>query len=352
MEYLTNSKFEYLQSKVFNNLGLLYNQLDDTINALKYHNKSLNLKRQRGDETTEIVASLNNIGKIYKDHHQYTKALKLYKKGLDSYDNLKNDLESKATLLDNYGYCLFKTGKQDEGLQLMNQALSIRENHSFFSGIAVNNIHLSIYYAETNDTLTAIQYAEKAKVVSKKVKDNGDYKIALDLLSKLHNGNTSKAYQDKYNRFRDSLDIAQRNQREDFARIRYEFEEKNNYLIKVIAVITTTGIIALIVLFGLFLFRKRKKQGLAKAFAKGFRNYLIKKYNLSPENIDFWELWVTGLDQTQLAEQLFISIDAVKSRRKSLKKKIDVIQAIDGNFTQTKAIHIYNLEKDIFRNFN
>lgn len=333
---------------VFNNLGLVYNELKDTLGSFEYHIRALNLRT----EPKGVIRSLNNIGKAYKNFNQYDKAIQRFKEALLHETYLDKHPKIKATLIDNYGHALFKNGDIEQGYNLMKQALEIRHKERDLDGIAINNLHVSEYYTLNGDTLTALQYVEKAKTIAKKTKNYRDYKDALNVLSNLDNGKKSKEYHNRYKFIDDSLALVANNHRRRFERIKFEVEEKEKQHKRLIKNFIIFFIVVLLVGCSFYISKIRKKQKLAKAFAKGFRNYLIKKYNLSPENIDFWELWVTGLDQTQLAEQLFISVDAVKSRRKSLKKKIDVIQTIDGNFTQTKAIHIYNLEKDIFRNFN
>lgn len=358
LEFILAGKHKSKQVYIYNNLGLVYNNLKDTINGLKYHNKALELKLQGNTEPKSIVASMNNIGKLYRDRKQYDNALAYFKKGL-GYDSflLENPI-TKAKLLDNYGYTLFLNEEPLAGFNLMNEALRIRAQEEHLDGIVISSIHLANYHAKHNDTLTAIEYAENAKTISRETQNPRDYKEALNILSNLHKEKKSKEYHSKYIYVRDSLDQVDRNQIEQFARIKFEVNEKEEQLLDnkkdiaakqriIISLLILVGIV-----FGIYFQRQWKKRKLTKAFEEGFKSYLTKKYKLTSQNIEFWELWITGMDQTQMSETLFISIDAVKSRRKSLREKIDKIQNIDGNFTQTKAIHIYNLERDVFRNFN
>jgi len=342
---------------IYNNLGIVYDNLEDSINAIKYHLRALDIKQKRRASQLSIIVSLNNIGKSYKSFGVYDKAVHYFKQGL-SYDSLLLEkLNIKAILLDNYGHALFKKGDTLNGYAFMDEALIIRKDRQYWDGIVISNMHLSEYFITQQDTAKAIKYVEQAKVLSKKTKNFRDYEKVLDILSKLHTGEKVKNYHIQYKKIRDSLETIDRLNKEQFARIKFEVGEKDMILKKQNQNLITRGyiiiafVILIIILLGIYLKVQYAKGQRIKLFEAGFRNYLITKYGLTNHNIVFWELWVTGLDQSHMAEKLFISIDAVKSRGKSLRSKINQIQKIEGAFTQSKATTIYNLEKDIFREF-
>lgn len=360
IKYLKKGRYSYLLPNAYNNMGLVLNQLDDTINALKYHTKSLKLKREQRQVSKGVISSLNNIGKIYKDNKKYARAIQYFKEGLSHDSILDKNPKLKAIITDNYGYCLFKLDSIEKGFELMQEALQIREKGNFKDGLVASRINLALYYAKMHDTITAIQYGEIAEQISKETKDNRGHKTSLDLLANLHTGNKAKWYHNRHKEFSDSLNLEQNKVKEQHGRIKFEINEKYEQELakqqqesrKTLRYILIVALLLLIVTLGFYVQKRMQKRRLQVIFLEGFRDYLIKKYNLTPENIDFWELWITGLGNKQMSEQLFISIEAVRSRRKSLRSKIDKIQTIEGNFTQTKATYIYNLEKDIFRNFD
>ena len=82
---------------------------------------------------------------------------------------------------------------------------------------------------------------------------------------------------------------------------------------------------------------------------KGFEPYLKEKYNLTNHNLEFWKIWVSAPDQQSIADQLYITINAVKSRRKSLREKIEKVISLEGKFNRAHAINIYNQELDFYQ---
>ena len=82
---------------------------------------------------------------------------------------------------------------------------------------------------------------------------------------------------------------------------------------------------------------------------QGFRIYLVGKYSLTTQNFEFWDLWIRGYNQEMMSKKLHLSINAVKSRRKSLKDKINRTSKIDGDFGQAKAVILCNKELELYK---
>ena len=61
------------------------------------------------------------------------------------------------------------------------------------------------------------------------------------------------------------------------------------------------------------MYKKNKRKRLEKELNAGFDIYLEKKYQLTARNLEFWKSWITKSTQKEVAEELFISIDAIKS---------------------------------------
>ena len=97
------------------------------------------------------------------------------------------------------------------------------------------------------------------------------------------------------------------------------------------------------------MYKKNKRKRLEKELNAGFDIYLEKKYQLTARNLEFWKSWITKSTQKEVAEELFISIDAIKSRRKSLRTKINDVEKISGDFDKSTAITIYNKELIFFK---
>ena len=341
-------------SSAHNNLGIIYNNLKDIDNSLKYHSKAFELRKQIKGKPLYHLHSLNNIGKALKDNGKYDNAIINFQKVLN-YDSLLIKYPKFwATVTDNLGHTYFKNDKTEQGLELMTKALRVREVEKDSDGIIINAIHLAEFHAQVGDTATAINFARRAEQLSESIKNYRDYLASHELMANLYRTDQAKEHFAKYVSIRDSLDLANRRYKDQFARYKFELDEKEAELIinkenlkrnKYAVLFLSLLGLAIIIVFLKYRWNQRKLQ---KTFNNGFRNHLIKKYKLTSQNIEFWELWITGIDQKTMADKLFISIDAVKSRRKSLRKKID---EIEGDFTQAKAICIFRDEKEGFVKF-
>ncbi len=347
-------------SSAYNNLGLVYEQLDDLENALKYHEKAFELRKKI--ETTPLyrIHSLNNIGLIYTKKHQYLEAIVCYKKALTYNAVLQKNPIIKAHIIDNYTHARFKSGETNNILNRYLKALSIREEKKHLSGIIVNCIHLAEYYLEIDDISTALTYAKRAEKISEKIHNYEDYLKSIELLASLQENNENKnAHFKKYISIRDSLDLIARNHKNQFARVQFEINEKETVIlnqkieIKNKRIFITVGsIIVVFVGFCLLFFfqnKKRKQKKIEKKLVIDFDEYLTQKYKLTKENLELWENWVSDLNQDELALKLGLKINGLKSRRKSLRDKIILKREIKGNFNKSKAIIFYKEEQEFYK---
>lgn len=361
LNYLESSDNKIRISSLYNNLGIIYEQLNDKDNAIKYHTKALVLRKQIKGNTREQLHSYNNLGVVYMRNSNYDKAIKYFKKALVYDSILQNDRLLKSYIIDNYTYSLFKKGETYNILNSLLETLSIRDEENDLDGIVINCIHLAEYYNEVGDKKTALVYAKRAEEISETIQNYHDYLKSIEVLSSLQDSKEAKdTHFKKYIVIRDSLDKVARYYKEHFARIRFETDEKEQIIRKqegeieekqnTILFVSGVTILIIISIVFFYSYKRRTQQKLRKELMNGFKPYLINKYSLTPENFDFWEILSEGLSQDQISEKLHISIDAIKSRRRSLKSKINKVEKIDGNFDKTKAVILYNQELELYKN--
>lgn len=357
--YLEAKKKNREIASINNNLGLIYFHRKEYTKSIRRHRRAYDIRKNIVKKKELEIQSLNNIGLNYKAQEKYKEAQKFFLDGLKYDSILEKKPSTHANLLDNYAHTLFlNQEKRKQAIELLLNAYSIREENNDYEGLITSTIHLAEYYNSIKNKEKAIYYAELAEEHSKTAKNYTDYIKNLDFLSSLYDNENKQEIENKYLRIEDSIKKANDFYREEFWKIKNDIDGKQNLIftqgreieygktIILILIITTTSLI--LISFGINLSRKWKKEKLQKAFSEGFQNYLIQKYNLTKENIDFWEAWVTGLNQKELSEKLFISEDAIKSRRKSLKNRIAKIQKIEGKFTQVMGTNIYNQEKELY----
>jgi signal transduction histidine kinase len=211
----------------YNLLGLIYNELGDYEKAIEFHTKALSSIKE---ETSPIefqskATSLNNLGYVYLNLNRYKQAIPYFQKGLEQ----KKDLIIYkpfvyAMLLDNLAYSKFKL-KEYEGLpELFYQSLKLRDSLQLTSGIIVNKIHLSEYFASKKDTAKAIQYSMEALVAARSSKNYRNALAPLKQLAVVEPKNAS-VYNKEYIHINDSLQKADRNIADKFTRIEYETDQ-------------------------------------------------------------------------------------------------------------------------------
>lgn len=108
----TLSSIENLNSDLYNfkfyaMLGYNHISLQDHKNALYYYNKALTYKVKR----IRKIAIEINIGCLYITKKNYGKALEIFQNLINNPESKKNKYYYSG-IINNYGYCLFKTKKK------------------------------------------------------------------------------------------------------------------------------------------------------------------------------------------------------------------------------------------------
>lgn len=353
--FLKTTKNKRRISSIYNNLGIIYTNLESYDKALEFHNKALVLRSEIADKSIYQIQSLNNIAKVYKDSGENDKAIEYLEKALLSDSLLYQNLETKAAIIDNLAHARFKKDSQQEVLAYLLDALAIRKKINDKNGIIISSLHLAEYYKSKNNTKLAILYAEQAEQTAIQTKKYRDYLSSLELIGDLYSGEEAK---DKYKRYiviRDSLDLVARKQKEQFAFIQLEVEEKDQLIKehkqsnqKKYYLIIGLIIIVLIITIAYFFSRhKRQKQDiefqkiikkldeLQRKFFQtenktldenkklAFKTMLKGKYNISDIIIEFWQYQIEGLSEAQIAKKLkTVTKEGVRKRRNKLYKKI------------------------------
>jgi signal transduction histidine kinase len=228
----------------YNLLGILYNSREEYDKALEFHNKALLTLADSAipSEFQFTAASLNNIGYVYLSMHNYKQEQKnLFKENITLY----------AMLLDNLAYSKFKL-RESAGLpQQFFKALKIRDSLNLESGIILNKIHLSEYFAYHKDTLRAIQYSKQALLLSRKFNKLRNTLEVLKQIALVDPKNAS-IYSKEYIETNEKVQKEERKMGEKFSRIEYETNEikdkntslnvQNRTLIYVFSILGLLGI--------------------------------------------------------------------------------------------------------------
>jgi signal transduction histidine kinase len=209
----------------YNYIGICSNELKNYDNALKYHNKALNLSitQKFTGKFHHQAVSLNNIGIVYQNLNNHVEAIKSFAKALNEKDLINDNPDLYAKLLDNVAYSKLQLKDYNELPELFFKSYNLADSLELPSGI-MNKIHLSEYFALNNDTLKSQRYAEEALKQSKIINSAGDILNSLKQLSSVDK-DKSNFYYKQYIRINDSIQQAERKIKDKFARIQFETDE-------------------------------------------------------------------------------------------------------------------------------
>ncbi len=266
--YLTkeNKASEYLLT---NNLGIAFTNCKDYTNAEAAYLKLIKLSKTSQNKAT----ALNNLANVYRKQEKYNKAIAVFSEALKDSATIKQ-ASTINRFKDNLGYTLFQQ-TENNGLDLMLEALSTRTLLDDFEGQFASNIHLINYYFQ-KDKKQSIHYSSQALGIAEKLKSPDMRLEALSYLIKLQptTKNTTA-----YVLLNDSVNNAKSLTQNKYAGILYKTEEKEiqNIKLKQLAVaqelkiekenlrkwIFAIGLLTVIVI-AFFIWRKYQAEAKAK----------------------------------------------------------------------------------------
>ncbi|PTX61429.1 histidine kinase [Kordia periserrulae] len=210
----------------YNNLGIVFNNLEEYGKAIKYHHDALGILSEIEDHNNDIkkAISLNNIGIVYQNLNNHEEAINIYNEALKNDSLPIKNIRLYATLIDNLAYSKFKLNDFKDLPDLFYKALHIRDSLDTPAGIVINKLHLSEYYWKLNDTLKSYQYAIEGRNLAKKVESNDHLLDLYKLLSEIEPKNASEHLR-SYIRLTDSLTKVERSTRDKFTRIKFETDQ-------------------------------------------------------------------------------------------------------------------------------
>ena len=224
---LNRNKSDSRIYEAYNIMGITSNELKNYDRALEYHNKALKFL-----ETVDVkkknylrASSLNNLGYVYQGMGKDEEAIENFQTALSDRTLYKDNPSFYAMLLDNLAYSKFKLNDYTQLPGLFLRSLKIRDSvKTDNSGIILNKLHLSQLYAAKKDTARAKIFAKQALDFSRETKVSSDIMASLQQLSSVEHENAVE-YSKEYIKISDSLQQAERNAKDKFARIAFETDE-------------------------------------------------------------------------------------------------------------------------------
>jgi signal transduction histidine kinase len=153
-------------AQVYNSTGLIYWEKDDD-KAFAYLRKAIALNRSAGDN--KLNSRLyNNIGLIFMGKDQCDSALVYYKKAL-SYTDVKKDKYGLALINNNIGVCYQNSKQYDSALYYFSITKDIQTEINDQYGLALVNENISIIYFEKRQYAESLIFLKKAQEYAKKI---------------------------------------------------------------------------------------------------------------------------------------------------------------------------------------
>lgn len=226
LKFLNNSTSSKEKYDAYNYLGICSSELENFENSLTYYKKALEIVNngELSNNSYNYSKIKNNIGHVYQNINNHQQAIVYFKEGLKEKSLLFENPGLYAMLTDNYAYSKFKLKDYNELPGLFYVSLKIREKNKLNQGIIISKIHLSEYFNYVKDTIQSRKFANEALQLAKRTKIPGDILASLKQLSNVDLKNVAK-YSKEYIRLSDSVQNEERKAKDRFARIAYETDE-------------------------------------------------------------------------------------------------------------------------------
>jgi len=313
----------------YNLLGILYNEQEDFDKALEFHQTALKTLEDKSIplEYQLKATSLNNIGFVNLRMGNCFKAKQYFQKSLEEKNLYEENTTLYAIVLDNLAYSKLKLNESKGLPEQFYRALKIRDSLGLKSGVVLNKIHLSEYYASKKDTFKAIQYSKQALVLSRNANKIRNILEALKQIAIVDPKNAS-SYSREYIYLNDKMLRAERKMGEKFSRIEYEtneikdqnssLQEKNKTLIYVFSICTLIGLF-----FYVYKTQQAKNRELLFKQQQQIANEDIYNLMISQQN----EIELTRIkEKKKVAQELH---DGVLGRMFGVRISLDSLDKID-----------------------
>ena len=212
---------------LYNNLALNLKNLKEYEKALVYYEKALVISAEMERSYQSQLHTKINIAELYKEIENYNKVLIIYDKLLEDKFLKEKDLSSYGTVLNNMAYTMYLEKDKDYRKidSLFTKAQNIFSDLDLFYETSSGGNDMAEFYYDTNQKDKALFYSKRSYEYGKKANNYLEVLRALNMLSKLHEGNEGKAYLYENIKLNDSLIDAERANRNKYARIQFETDQ-------------------------------------------------------------------------------------------------------------------------------
>lgn len=164
----------------FMNMAIVLNDQGKYPEALELYLKLLSVYEGRKDDY-QISQVHSNLGILYRMRNEYEKAFNSYSIALEYQESHGHRLKANKTH-NNLGGLLFEQGKLDEAMFHFKEALRIMEEIGTEQDLWMPLLNLGYYYYEADSTSKALEYLEKGYASSIKVGSQNGKSVCSTML--------------------------------------------------------------------------------------------------------------------------------------------------------------------------
>lgn len=206
----------------YNQLGIIAKEQKNYDDAYKYYTSTL----ENAKNEVEKISPLNNMAVIWIQKNEPLKAVVILESILKSEVFSDTTLYAKkARITDNLGYAYFKVNRNEDALTFLNEGLEIRNKANLSYDAIESYLHLAEFYQKSNLSKSD-EYALKAYKNATHHKSIDERLEALSFLMTSTTISGQNQYANQYLRLNDSITKVRNNAKNQFAKIRYDFQNE------------------------------------------------------------------------------------------------------------------------------
>ena len=182
------------KADAFNNLGVAYNQLDETQKSLSYFMNALDIAEQVNDKD-RIAQSFLNLGQANFYLNHFDKAQEYFQKLLEIRKEL-GDKQGISMALNHLGNVMAKTKRYDEALDYFSKSLTIRKEINYKMGISQIYNNIANVYFDLGEMNNVLEYRLKSLEIVRELDNKWEIAITTYNIAEyyLYHNEPDKAY--------------------------------------------------------------------------------------------------------------------------------------------------------------
>jgi tetratricopeptide (TPR) repeat protein len=172
------------EASALGNLGILYDMLNDSQQAIEYHQQALPIFQELGDRNSE-AKTLLNLGAAYAGLGQHQKGIEYYEQALPIYREV-GDRNGEAKVLTNLGVDYGELKQSQKAIEYSEQALLIYREVGDRRGEAIVLMNLGIAHGNLREYQQAIDYHRQALPIFRDLGDRDNEGFLLASIGSLY----------------------------------------------------------------------------------------------------------------------------------------------------------------------